>query len=356
MPQIFVTDVAAKMQLLYGTIELSWQNPSTPEFSEVAVYRKINDYPTSELDPYATLVYRGTAEKIYDYKISGPATTDFGVAARAVIGEYNSNTGTYENKVPDPLLSDVIYYYTVFSIDTTGVYTSSFVTSTTCRVNKEHGLFEAMYSYLPAFYKVEDRKGELKRFLQAITPMYDYLKTNADNMSHFIDIDKCEPYQLDYIAHLLDWELDKTLPIPSQRQTLKNAVNVYKLAGTRKGLDLLVKMNSGFPGTSGVLEGRDYTAHSVYFGYFPTDAVRYDYATTPDLTALDPTKIGTATDPLKYVSDFRSNVKQDTDRFIAYVQKSTQISAEQETAIRNRLTRLLNRFAPGGTKFDIEIY
>lgn len=355
--QMFATNVQAKMVLLYGVLEVSWRPPAHPDFEEVAVYRKVNDFASSELDPYATLVYQGKATKIYDYQLSGGATADLKEAAAHSIGVYNPSKDIFEGQTNQPLDPNIMYYYTVFSIDKNGNYYASAVTTSTAKPNRNHGLADLMYhQYIPAFYRQEDKKHQLKRYLQAVAMMYDFVYTSIDNLQDLVSVDKCPPDKLDYLAYQIDWEIDKTLPIPSQRQTLKNAINIYRNAGTKKGLDTLVKVYSGFPNTSGVSEGIESSMYTVYFGYFPEDIVRYDYASVPDLDSLDPSTIGKGGDTLKYIFDSRPNTRQASDKFIAYVQKTTPISAEQEATMRRRLDRLLSRFTPAGVKYEIEIY
>lgn len=350
----FVTNVEAKTTILYGTIEISWKNPSL-DFDEIVVFRKTNDFVETELDPYGKLIYRGTAEKIYDYSVSEMAVEDFNKVTKKVIGEYDSRNNQFINVIEDPLDGDTLYYYTVFVV-TKGTYHASKTTTATARPNKNHGISERLYDYLPAFYKIEDKKFQLQRFLKVAGMMFDYLMTMAKNTQHFVNIDTCEPYQLQYIANLLDWDLDETLPVPSQRQSLKSALNVYRLAGTREGLDLLVKANSGFPATSGVMEGRDFNVYSVYFGVYPFDLIRYDYEATPNFSTLDPETIGKGGDPLKYTFDSRPDNKQQFEKFYAYVRKTSPLTQEQEELMRTRLEKLLTRFSPAGTKFELEIY
>lgn len=356
LSQMYATSVNARIMFLYGVLEISWRNPDHPEFKEVAVYRKLNDFATSELDPYATLVYKGTAEKIYDYRLDGLATTTFKDAAEKSIGTYNPYNQTFTGKTQRPLDADTMYYYTVFTIDKAGNYYSTDGTTATGKPNKDHGLSNVMYQNIPGFYRIEDRKKQLQRYFKTTAMAYDYLLTSINHLQDFVSVDRCHPWQLDYLAYLIDWEIDKTLPVPSQRQTLKNAINIYRNAGTKKGLDTLVKIYSGFPNSSGVLESRDSSVSTVYFGYFPEDQLRYDYEATPNLATLNSALIGKPGDPLKYVFDGSPNSKVASERFVAYVNKTTAITPEQEETMRNRLDRLLTRFAPAGTKFDIEIY
>lgn len=361
MAGFYATGVSARAHLLHGMMELSWKNPTHPSFKEVAVFRKVNDFAMSEVDPYATLVYRGTAERVYDYSMSRTATTDLTVAAKAVIGDYNRTTKTFSGMVADPLDADSLYYYTVFAVDTDGNYYSSYATTATGRVTEDLGIAKKLYENLPTLYKIEDRDDQLKRYLEIMGFGFNHLMTRMRNHPKKVDIDSCEPWELVLIANQLGWDLDRTLPVPQQRTSLKNAMNIYKAAGTKKGLDTLVKTNSGFPNTSGISESREYTLNSAYFGYYPFDLIRYADSGTPDFRPVnqggdDLALVGKGGDPLKYTMDFSQNGKQETEKFIVYVRKTTPLTTEQETTLRNRLNKLVTRFAPLGTKFDIEIY
>lgn len=353
---LYVTHVEAKPSVLSGVIELSWSNPVNPDLQKVVVLRKQNDYPLSEIDPYATVIYEGLDETIYDYCEDGPASTDFEFTAEKVIGKWNRSEQQFIKDYYKPLQDNVLYYYTVFSVDKDGNYHFSNATRAATRTSRYYGTGEKIYNSLPSIYRLRDKDLQLKRFLEGVGMVFDLIMSETEDLSTLVNIDDCPPDKLKYIANLLGWELDDSLPIPSQRQSLKNAVAVYRMAGTRKGLDLLVKLNSGFPQTSGVEEGRNFTLYTVYFGYYPFDLIRYDYEATPNFDTLDPALIGKAGDPLKYTVDFSANNRHETDKFLAYVRKTTPLTPEQEDTIRRRLTRLLDRFSPIGTKYELEIY
>lgn len=355
---MFVTNIKADAHLLHGIVEVSWKNPTHPRFKEVVVFRKQNDFMMDETDPYGKMIYRGTGEKIFDYSVSKLASRDFSDVSRQIIGDYNPYNQAFHNQLSDPLNADILYYYTIFTVDMEGNYYSSNATTTTARPTKDFGIAKRLYGDLPSLYKLEDKNKQLERFLQVLGMAFNYLMTKNHNMKHFINLDTCQPDQLDYLAYTLDWQLDKTLPIPSQRQSLKSAIDIYRNAGTKKGLDVLVKTNSGFPNTSGIQEGREYTMTTVYFGYFPFDLVRFDTHITPDFRdgMMDFNAIGKGGDPLKYTEDFSPNARHEADKFIAYVRKTSELTEEQEDLVYQRLDRLLKRFAPVGTRYEIEIY
>jgi phage tail-like protein len=353
---LFATNVLAKPHLLHGVVEISWTLPMNSEFKEVAVYRKVNDFVTTELDPYGTLVYKGTESRVFDYSISRQGELHFANVANKILGTYDSHTKTFNGEIDDPLVGGRTYYYSVFSIDKNGNYHFSYATTVTATPTKNFGIDEKIYDYLPSIYRLEDKQTELQRFTKVIGIMYNFIMSETEKVNSFVDIDKCEPYQLQYIANQLDWELDRTLPVPSQRLSLKNAIEVYKTAGTKQGLDMLVKTTSGFPLSSGIVEGRDSVLYSTYFGYYEDDLIRYNGESTPDFDALDPNDIGKVSDPLKYTMGFSTNTRQGNDSFMAYVRKTSPLSADQELVMRERLTRLLDRFAPAGTNYEIDIY
>ncbi len=362
--RLFATSVESHMDLLPGVVRLNWRNSSDKTFDHVAIYRKVNDFCTNPLDSYSQLVYSGKAEQIYDYSLSKPATEDYKIVKQAIIGEWVQYESRFVGKIPDPLDADTLYYYTIFSVDKDGKHHFSNATRISGMPSRNHGLGDILYQqYLPDVYRREDTKQsyELKRYIQVIGHSLDYLMTKAQNMSLFMDIDKCPPEYLPYIAKELDWELDSTLPISSQRQALKNAINVYRMAGTKIGLDILVKTNSGFPNSSGVTESRGLVLNSTYFGYYDFELIRDHETGTPDFRPVseggdDLSLIGQAGDPLKYTFDFAADSRQSEERFVAYVRKTHPITPEEEEQMRYRLTKLLKRFSPAGSKFDIDVY
>lgn len=357
----YATNVNASAHLLHGVMEVSWKNPSHPSFKEVVVLRKVNDFATSEVDPYATLVYRGTAQRVFDYSQSLPVTQDIKVAAKAILGTFNPKTNEFTGAITDSLNPESMYYYTVFAVDNSNNYYASLATTATGRVTENLEIAKKLYENLPTLYKIEDRETQLKRYMEIIGMGFNHMMTRIRNHPKKVDIDTCSPTELEAIANQLGWDLDKTLPVPSQRTSLKTAMEVYRAAGTKKGLDTLVKTNSGFPNTSGISESREYTFNSAYFGYYPFDLIRYADAGTPDFRPVgsggdDFTLVGKGGDPLKYTMDFSASAKTQTDKFIVYVRKTTPLTTEQEAQLVKRLTKLVTRFAPLGTNFDVEIY
>jgi phage tail-like protein len=348
-------NVRGEATLLPRVVKLSWTLPTDASFDEIVVHRRTDDFQIDPLNPFGVEIYRGTATTIYDYHLVNPATTNF-LEVPDIYDIIKEESGDDANF----LKGETLYYYTVFALDNLGNYNANNATMVVAKPIKEYFMGQKLYNMLPEIYREYDTQGELKRFLEILGYMADFIYSTTKMLPDLLNIHRCTPEQLVYIASTIGWDLDKTLPVSIQRASLANAQATYKLAGTKRGLDKLVKYYSGFPKSSGVLEGFAFDQYSVYFGTSPTASPRYTDHVVPDFTdgAMDFDAIKTPSDPLHYTPDFSiSGGLSGTDtKFFVYVQPYYELSESEKYQIELRVRRVLDQFKPLGVDYIFEFY
>lgn len=308
----------AVRSLLEGKLQLSWKNPDDSSFLQVHVLRRADTPPMLMDDPLATIVYVGTDELVVD--------------------------------------SDLVelrwYYYTWFIEDTDNTILRSASTYGFATKNYHMGL--DLFESLPTVYQESDN-GDLEAFCEVLGGPLDFARSMIDGIAQLYDIDTAPPEWLQRIAKRLSWDLDLSMPLPVQRMSLKAAPEVKKWAGTKYGLNLLVKSNSGYPFSSGIVE---YYARILFTNTvlpeFPsrhkTVLVTIEGERNPDLDLL-----GTPEDPFSYTYDNSIRSQSDREKFGVYVQTDPGTTQEEMDRIRVRLTTLINKYIPMGVRFDVSV-
>jgi len=120
-----------------------------------------------------------------------------------------------------------------------------------------------LYGSTQSFQKQLVTAGPFTKFLTAIGySMYD-IDDQINKINLLYDIDRCPDEFLPRIADLVSWELIGDNP-EKWRVQLKNAINIYKAKGTRKGLELVLE--STFGQTSFSLSSQ---INELYESYIP---------------------------------------------------------------------------------------
>ena len=103
----------------------------------------------------------------------------------------------------------------------------------------DHGVWRAIH---------EDgtvKKGEFQRFLMLFGTMLSRMKGAVDFYPKMVDPDECLPQYLPYLASIVGWALNTSLPTAQQRQAIMSAVPTYRRKGTGDGLETLLRSASG---------------------------------------------------------------------------------------------------------------
>lgn len=328
-------------------VKLSWKSPTSIDFKEVVIHRRNDDFNLDPASVFSVEIYRGTGETCYDYHLINPAVTKLEDIPKEQDGNF--------------LIGEKIYYYTFFAVDKDNNYYATLATTSAVAPTKKYGMGTWLYNQYPQIYRSSDKTLTLKRLYDLFGEQFGFIYSMIMMSKNMYDPLKVNPKWLPHLAEMVGWKLDYTLPLSIQRRLVKNAVAIYKYAGTKKGLDALVKYYSGFPSTSGVYELHERLHYTVYFGFTETAPVRFHDHIVPDFRdigegGMDFSLINTVDDPLHYFYDFGPGAVISQNIFVAYVQKTMEIGEEEEQIIRDRITRILDEFKPVNTDYIIEIY
>lgn len=82
--------------------------------------------------------------------------------------------------------------------------------------------------------RLKDSKngGQYERFLSLFNAPFDELQQKIADLPNLVDIDACPPEFLPYLAELVGYEYNHTLPAEPQRAAIKSITNIYKKKGT----------------------------------------------------------------------------------------------------------------------------
>ncbi len=251
-----VTALQARPHLTGHRIDLSWQNPLPADFEPgisltgIRIVRRQRTFAESaEID--------GDGELLQDGNIV-----------------YN---GTIISHFSDQNLSpQTTYYYTLFTLDSTGSIHTDPQARVACFATQNHNLAAQLYQLLPAVHQRYDtpldtaqqvalqttnpalaqalnalppplkNRGQLWRFLQATAAPLDVMRSLAEGLPQLHQPDSVRPEFLPSLAHWLGWDLDQTLPLFSQRNEVRFAPHLYRQVSTVPSLRSLVTRYTGW--------------------------------------------------------------------------------------------------------------
>lgn len=328
-------------------VKLEWENPNNPQFKEVVIHRRTDDIIIDPLSPLSVEVYRGKGNIVFDYHLINQ-----GVTRERDIPEYSLMEPEDRANL---LIGEQIYYYIFYAVDKNGDYHATTATATSVAPTKIYGLGLQLYQHLPPIYREMDNQEAVLRLCKLVGEQMDFMFSKINMNRQLLDPMKVNTKHIHLLANNLGWRMEPTLPILLQRRLLQNAVQIYKYAGTRKGLSALVRYVSGFPSSSGIMENFSKIFRTVFFGHFDEEPLYLD-SITPIFDELDTSLIGLPDDPLFYIWDFSPNATASESSFVAYVRKTVPLTPEEEQVIKDRITRALNEFIPVGAQFNVIIY
>jgi phage tail-like protein len=361
----YAGDVKIEPFMLPNTVKLSWVLPTQQNFDRIVVYRRTDQFQIDPLSPYGTQIYSGRATEIYDYWVDNSQVPVTQPSYPNVADDSLEHMAkTFKDRDGKQVLNaNQIYYYTVFAADTANNFYYSPTTMVTAIPIGLTGWAERLWESLPTIYQEKDTgsendplqadRGYLQRLLWLLGLAFEWMDAKIRVQTRSNNIYETEPSNLDYLAAKLGWELDKSASLMVQRNSILNAVSLYQMAGTLKGLDTLVKYYSGFPTSSGITEG---SLRLLESPLFTTSQIYYTDRGCPDFTTFNAALIGTTSDPLFYNYDFSPTNKNGTNSFTAYVQPPYTLTSDQITTTQTRLKRILDKFVPLGVSYTITIY
>lgn len=241
-----VTSVRAIPHLSGRRIDLTWQNPSTTAFgsaslTNIRILRQERTFPRLPIEGLeGKQVYSDRAISQFSDRELNPLTT---------------------------------YYYTIFTQDSDGNFYADENSRVAVFATENYGLTERLYKLLPAVHQRYDLplnaadisqlsspiqqafnalppqlrdRGQLWRFFLATATTLDLIRSLAEGLRQLRDLDRVRPEFLPLLAQWLNWELDNTQPIFSQRNEIKFTPSFYRTVGTVPNLRNLVNRYTGW--------------------------------------------------------------------------------------------------------------
>jgi phage tail-like protein len=99
-------------------------------------------------------------------------------------------------------------------------------------------------NFLPAIYGEVDFLG---RFLSILEQAFDPTVQTDDTLWAYLDPLTAPESFLPFLAHWVGWELDPRWSIDAQRRLIRNAIELYRWHGTKRGLHTYLHLYTGLP-------------------------------------------------------------------------------------------------------------
>ncbi|ESA38306.1 hypothetical protein N836_33290 [Leptolyngbya sp. Heron Island J] len=251
-----VTALQAKPHLAGHRIDLSWQNPLAAEFE-----------PGISLVGIQIVRRQRTFTEASDIGGDGELLADGQIVYNGAIISHFSD----QNLSPQ-----TTYYYTLFTLDSTGSIHTDLQARVACFSTQNYNLATQLYKLLPAVHQRYDtpldaaqqvtlqttnpalaqaldtlppqlkNRGQLWRFLQATASPLDMMRSLAEGLPQLHQPDIVRPEFLPALAQWMGWDLDQTLPLFSQRNEVQFAPHLYRQVSTIPSLRSLVTRYTGW--------------------------------------------------------------------------------------------------------------
>ena len=113
-------------------------------------------------------------------------------------------------------------------------------------MNSKRDYGKYLYNQLPEFYIVEDKKGELERFLKIFGVPLDKLYDKVYDYQYMFDPNKASEIFIPELLQSLGFKYYKDVPIDIQRKFLKALPHLNAMKGTSASFEYLVRELSGY--------------------------------------------------------------------------------------------------------------
>ncbi|MEU1390951.1 MULTISPECIES: phage tail protein [unclassified Nonomuraea] len=200
-------DLTATPHSSGNRIDLAWRTPEPDRLTGVRVMRRRDTHPTSPSD--GELIAEG---------LGLTAVTDCG------------------------LHGETVYYYTLFPFDGgRRSYEPDPGNKISAMALSRYDFAQQMYDLLPALYHRYDAEHRyLRRFLDLPGSELDRLYSIATAMLSVKDLRRVDGALLPLLAQWIGWPTDRSAPVATQRNEVRQAARLYQTIGTIAALDATV--------------------------------------------------------------------------------------------------------------------
>jgi hypothetical protein len=150
------------------------------------------------------------------------------------------------------LLPGATYYYAAFEDTAADVAPLSLGTASAVATGR-YGFAAKLYALLPAVHRYYDDPAsgqlgswQLRRFLEVFGPGLDQARSFGEGLRTLHDLFEVRADFLPYLAHLIGWQPDLTLPTARQRNDILLAPEVYATVGTVPNVQAMVNRATGW--------------------------------------------------------------------------------------------------------------
>ncbi|MFI7690053.1 phage tail protein [Nonomuraea sp. NPDC049655] len=208
-------DLTATPHSSGNRIDLAWRTPEPDRLAGVRVMRRRDTHPTSPSD--GELVAEG---------LGLTAVTDCG------------------------LHGETVYYYTLFPFsEDPRAYEPDPGNRISAMALSRYDFAQQLYDLLPALYHRYDAEHRyLRHFLELPGSELDRLYSLTTSMLSLKDPRRVDGVLLPLLAQWIGWPTDRSAPVATQRNEVRQAAHLYRTIGTIAALDATVARVSGWAG------------------------------------------------------------------------------------------------------------
>lgn len=229
----FALDYFVAKPVTYDRIKVEWQTPSGA-WDRLRLVRGNYGFPTTEND--GRILLEGA--------VDDATATSLGIPRAPQ---------TFEDTAVNELR---FYYYSIFLHQ---ISTGSWVRAgnAPCLMTKDYGSGDRLYELIPQVFRDDDTiflssatgTGMLEAFLDAIGYQVDILRSELESLMWTADPEKMSGGLLPVLAAELGWPYESELGMALGRRQLLNATYLYKMKGTRLGVEGAVSVLTGWAPT-----------------------------------------------------------------------------------------------------------
>jgi len=240
----------------YSTLHLTWHKPVSTDCTSLRLVRNAHNLPQDGGQP------PGTTNDSDDPSLTG------GVGPQADGFTLFTDSVDRPQSFTDPGLGSGFFYYTMWGwSNTNSIWVRCSDLIGLVPINWGYGW--RLYGLLPMAYRdadivlvdpynpwpVDSPTPPLQRYLQLIGFQFDFIRTELESLMSINDPQNCSGALLPLLAQQFALVHEPEIGMQQERQLIQNAVHLYKLKGSPRGLTEFASIMTSYPSTSLVHHG-----------------------------------------------------------------------------------------------------